>query len=44
LPKPPAGKADDTDMEAIANEVKMREYICKQLPPNARKMFDEMNK
>jgi hypothetical protein len=46
LPKPPAAaKTDDVDMQAIASDpAKMREFMRKQLSPEDRKLFDEMNK
>jgi hypothetical protein len=46
MPKPPTtAKSDDADMQAIVNDPdKMRDYMRKQLPPEAQKMFDDMNK
>jgi hypothetical protein len=45
MPKPPGVNKDDVDMEGLANDpAKMREYIRKQLPPDAQRMFDQTNK
>jgi hypothetical protein len=45
MAKPPGGSKGDADMESLANDpAKMHEYIRKQLPPDAQKMFDETDK
>jgi hypothetical protein len=44
LPKRPGAKKDD-DAEALPDDpAKMDAYIRKQLPPDARKIYDDMNK
>jgi len=46
-PKPSAADKDDDDVDVdkLANDPdKMREYMRKQLPPDAQKMLDQMNK
>jgi hypothetical protein len=45
MPKPSSAKKDDADLEGIADDPdKLDAYIRKQLPPDARKIFDDMNK
>jgi hypothetical protein len=45
LPKPPGAHKDEPDVEGLTdNPDKMQAYIRSQLPPEARKAFDQMNK
>jgi hypothetical protein len=45
MPLPNPAAKDSVNMEELANDpAKMREYMRQQLPPEARKMFDQTNK
>jgi hypothetical protein len=45
MPKPSRAKKDDVDMQELANDPdKLREYMRKQLPPEAQGALDDMDK